>query len=138
MASPAAADRSRLARAWHALQVTEETLDDYQTSFRGSDQERTELLELYQRMNGDMKKVMEWLPCSEPAVDSHRFMDALDAAIEEGDIKSTEAYRKWCKKVLRTRRPSDPLKSGRRGAGDAAADDALVRAIQSRVRGRTT
>jgi DnaJ homolog subfamily C member 9 len=116
------------------VQVTDERLDAYHQSFRGSEEERQELLELYQRMDGDMKKVMEWLPCSDVKLDSHRFLDAISAAIKAGEVKQTAAYRAWCKKTAQTPRPKEPLKPKKRtNKADAESSDALIAAIQKRV-----
>jgi DnaJ homolog subfamily C member 9 len=117
------------------MQVTDERLDTYYNSFRGSDAERKELLQLFERMSGDMKKVMEWLPCSEPALDSHRFMDAINAAIEAGDAKQSPTYKQWCKKVEQTPRPKVALKAKKsKKKSGADPDQALIEAIQKRVR----
>jgi hypothetical protein len=116
------------------VQVTDDRLDAYHQSFRGSEEERKELLELYERMDGDMKKVMEWLPCSDVKLDSHRFLDAISAAIKAGEVKQTAAFRAWCKKTAQTPRPKEPLKPKKRtNKADAESSDALIAAIQKRV-----
>eukprot|EP00983_Pelagomonas_calceolata_P113080 1159950-Pelagomonas_calceolata.AAC.8 len=63
-------------------------------AYRGSDEERADLLRHYSEFKGDMGKVgygacavqcvFEWLMCSDPDLDSHRFMDAIQAAIDAG------------------------------------------------------
>ena len=58
-----------------------------QATFRGSEEEAQELLQLYQQHRGSMPKVFEWLVCSDPALDSHRFMDTIDAAISRGELE---------------------------------------------------
>ena len=117
-----------------SMQVTEDDIEKYHQEYRGSEEERADLLQLYERFHGDMDQVsfqfgrssyvaphvlgtmqssrrlpqcalgcgswrlqaadhalliclliqvMEWQICSEPKRDSHRFMDAIDAAIAE-------------------------------------------------------
>lgn len=47
---------------------------------------------------GNMDRVFEWVICSEPALDSHRFMDAVEAAIKDGELETnkTGAERYCC------------------------------------------
>ena len=54
-------------------------------TYRGSADERRELLEEYARHAGDMRRVFDWLILSRPELDSHRFADAIDAAIAAGE-----------------------------------------------------
>jgi hypothetical protein len=118
-------------------QVTEDDIEKYHTAYRGSEEERSDLLQHYERFQGNMdqvklslqllpmscfslrqsgrcraaesyahnvmqsiaaphcceqtmesecdlpRQVLEWQICSEPKRDSHRFMDAIEAAITE-------------------------------------------------------
>lgn len=47
--------------------------------------------------------------CSDPQVDSHRFMDIIDAAVSSGELKEFKAYRKWAAEVAKTPRHPNPL-----------------------------
>ena len=49
-----------------AVQVTDDDIVDHENAYRGSDEERHDLLQLYARFKGDMKKVYSWLMCSRP------------------------------------------------------------------------
>ena len=83
---------------------------EFERAFRGSEGERRELLELYERFGGDMPKVFGWLCCSRPKVDAHRFCEALEAAIMAGTGARTAAFTKWAKKVRASPKPKvDPL-----------------------------
>jgi DnaJ homolog subfamily C member 9 len=113
------------------VQITDEKLDDYYNSFRGSTSEASELLELYERFDGNMKSVVEYLPCSNPDLDSHRFMDSIDAAIKEGKVTSHPSYVKWRRKVEKKKRPENPLRKVKTNPGPSAD---LVAAIRKRVR----
>jgi len=123
--------------ASHApLQITEEKLDNFFNKYRGSNDEAAELLESYTRFEGKMGMVFEFLPCSDPALDSHRFMDAIDEAVADGRVQAYDRYQKWKRATSKKQRPKDPLKpkktSKKRASGDA--DAALVAAIRNRVR----
>lgn len=47
--------------------------------------------------------------CSDPQVDSHRYMDTIDAAIAAGEVKEYKVYRKWAAEVSKSPRPTNPL-----------------------------
>jgi hypothetical protein len=54
-------------------------------------------------------RVFNQIMCSEPKLDSHRFMDIIDAAIASGELKERKAYRKWATEVSKTPRHPNPL-----------------------------
>ena len=81
-----------------------------------------------------MDSVLECVVCSDPELDSHRFMDMVDEAIEAGTLKTSSKYKKWCTKVSKRKRPANPLKPKKVSKKQAADDAALVAAIQKRVR----
>jgi hypothetical protein len=53
--------------------------------YRGSPEERADLLRHYAECGGDMAKVFEWVMLSRPELDAHRFMAVLDDAIDKGE-----------------------------------------------------
>jgi DnaJ family protein C protein 9 len=55
-----------------------------QDKYRGSEEEASDLLETYSSMQGKMKKVFDRVICSDEQLDSHRFMDMIEEAIEQG------------------------------------------------------
>ena len=115
------------------VQVTDEELDSYYNSFRGSAAETEELLELFTRHGGDIVKVFEYLPCSEPALDSHRFMDTVRTAISDGKVESSKKFTTWSKKVASTQPPKNPLKPKKTIKKDASSENALIAAIRNKV-----
>ncbi|KAF5838877.1 hypothetical protein DUNSADRAFT_2046 [Dunaliella salina] len=46
-----------------------------------------------------MDQVFEWLMCSDPSLDSHRFMDAIQAAIDAGDVQKHKRFSTWAKQL---------------------------------------
>lgn len=117
--------------------MTEEKLDEFHSEYRGSAGERRDLLAEFTKRQGNMAIVFEFVMCSEPDADSHRFMDLIDEAIGAGAVETGEKYEKWRKATAKKRRPAEPLKPRKaaKHGRDAGADDAaLVAAIQSRVR----
>ncbi|KAG0567217.1 hypothetical protein M758_7G161600 [Ceratodon purpureus] len=90
-------------------QVTEEDIEAFSASYRGSKEEAKDLVASYIKFKGDFKKVFNQMMCSDPQVDSHRFMDIIDAAIAAGEVKEYKVYRKWASEVSKTPRPPNPL-----------------------------
>ncbi|KAL8494083.1 hypothetical protein ACS0TY_025031 [Phlomoides rotata] len=90
--------------------VTEADIEEFEASYRGSDSEKKDLLDLYKKVKGNMEKLFCCMLCSDPTLDSHRFKDILDEAISAGDLKSTKSYEKWVKKVSKTKPPTSPLR----------------------------
>ena len=115
--------------------VTVDDLDAYEDTFRGSDGERAELLELCARFSGDMKTVFDWLPCSDPSRDSHRFAAMVRAAVAAGDVKAFPKFDEWAAAhVDGVPAPADPL-APRTDRGRPAAPQADVSALAIAMRG---
>ncbi|KAJ6756337.1 CHAPERONE DNAJ-DOMAIN SUPERFAMILY PROTEIN-RELATED [Salix purpurea] len=60
--------------------------------------------------------------CSDPKLDSHRFMDILDEAVSAGEVERTKAYQKWAKRVSETKPPANPLKRRVKSKKEPEAD----------------
>lgn len=120
----------------HAMQLTSEKIDEFFNKYRGSDSERQEVLESFRKCKGDMEALFEHVTCSEAALDSHRFMDMIDAEIQAGSVESTKKYKLWKVAMSKRKRPKNPLKPKKTVAESSGmdSDTALVAAIQSRVR----
>ncbi|KAI7744802.1 hypothetical protein M8C21_006999 [Ambrosia artemisiifolia] len=109
--------------------VTEADIEEFESNYRGSESEKSDLIDLY-------KKLFCSMLCSDPKLDSHRFKDILDEAISAGELKSTKAYQKWGKQVSETEPPTNPLK--RRGKPKKESDDlyAIISQRQNERKGR--
>ncbi|KAF8067369.1 ATJ6 [Scenedesmus sp. PABB004] len=126
-----------------ATALSEDDIDAFAARYRGSAEERADLLACYARVGGDMARVFDWLMLSRPELDSHRFAEALRAAIAAGEARPTRAFDAWAARVDATPRPAaDPLAppparrgGGARGCGGGGGGDeqALVAAIQGRA-----
>lgn len=99
--------------------VAEEDIKAYYKAFRGSEQERDELVALFVA-KGSMKAVFQHLPCSSTARDSHRFATLLEEAAARGEVHLDAAFRKWAAGVRRKPAPDDPLADD-----DDAENDAI-------------
>uniref|UniRef100_A0A383WBA2 J domain-containing protein n=1 Tax=Tetradesmus obliquus TaxID=3088 RepID=A0A383WBA2_TETOB len=126
-----------------ATKVTEEDVDSFAAKYRGSAEERTDLLQLVNKFRGDMRCVFDWLMLSRTDLDSHRFRDTLEQAVAAGELKAYKAYKAWSASVAATPRPTaDPLappkpskkkKGSKQGEGDDSM--ALVAAIRGKGAG---
>lgn len=122
-----------------ALKVTEDDIDSFSVTYRGSAEERSDLLRFYGQFGGNMARVFDWLMLSRPELDSHRFRDTIEAAIAAGEVKRLKPYKAWAAKVASTPPPSsDPLapppkkKKGKGAAGSSGDELALVAAIKNK------
>jgi len=114
-------------------QVNEAEIESFAQTYRGSDEERGDLLRLFEEKGGDMGEVFDFLMLSRPDVDSHRFADAIDEAIGQGKVKSYAPYKRWRQKVAKTPRPKkDPLAAPESRGEGPSKGGALVHAIQQR------
>ena len=75
-------------------------------------------------------QVFEWLMCSNAGLDSHRFMDIIDMAIESEEVVSCKAYISWAAAVASKKRPQDPLQRSSKKQKSSNEDQTLVAAIR--------
>ncbi|KAK3446773.1 chaperone protein dnaJ 6 [Eucalyptus grandis] len=108
--------------------VTEADIEEFEANYRGSDSEKNDLIDLYEKCKGNMNRLFCSMLCSDPKLDSHRFKDIIDDAIAAGTLKTTKAYEKWAKQISKTKPPTDPL----RKKGKAKKSDDLLAIISQR------
>lgn len=114
--------------------VTEADIEEFEATYRGSDSEKKDLKDLYRKYNGNMDRLFCSMICSYPELDSHRFKDIIDEAVNRGELKPTKAYQKWAKKISSIKPPKDPLTRKPKSKKQADAD--LVALISQRQSGR--
>ncbi|XP_030520557.1 chaperone protein dnaJ 6 [Rhodamnia argentea] len=110
--------------------VTEADIEEFEANYRGSDSEKNDLIDLYEKFKGNMNRLFCSMLCSDPKLDSHRFKDIIDDAIAAGTLKTTKAYQKWAKQISKTEPPTDPLR--KRGKAKKKSDDLLTIISQRR------
>ncbi|KAH7854693.1 hypothetical protein Vadar_016866 [Vaccinium darrowii] len=99
--------------------VTEADIEEFEANYRGSDSEKNDLIDLYNKYKGHMNRLFCSMLCSDPKLDSHRFKDILDEAIASGALQSTKAYQKWAKQVSETKPPTSPLRRREKSKKDS-------------------
>uniref|UniRef100_A0A1J3GBK2 Chaperone protein dnaJ 6 n=1 Tax=Noccaea caerulescens TaxID=107243 RepID=A0A1J3GBK2_NOCCA len=104
--------------------VTEEDIEEFEANYRGSESEKKDLVELFNKFKGKMNRLFCSMLCSDPKLDSHRFKDILDEAIATGEVKSSKAYEKWAKKIIsESKPPTNPSrKKKHKSAKDSETD----------------
>ncbi len=82
-------------------------------------------------MRSRRTQVFEWVLCSEPKLDSHRFRDIVLEAIKEGRAKEFPAFKPWSKRIAAQPPPKDPFaRPKKRKAPGAGGGQQLVAQIR--------
>ncbi|KAL2923732.1 Chaperone protein dnaJ 6 [Bienertia sinuspersici] len=118
-------------------EVTVADIEEFEANYRGSDSEKSDLISLYKKCKGNMKKLFCSMLCSEPKLDSHRFKDILDEAIASGELKEFKSYKKWAKEVSEMKPPTSPLKRKKKSGKKSDSDlYAIISQRQTERKGR--
>lgn len=72
--------------------VTEETINEFAKSYKGSEEERGHVLEMYTKHKGAMTKLYEEVMLSDMLEDEDRFRGIIDKAIAEGEVEEYPKY----------------------------------------------
>eukprot|EP01041_Mallomonas_annulata_P011029 gene11029-23052_t len=78
--------------------VTTTAIDDFSNSYKGSSEEREDILRTYDERGGDFHQIMECIMLAEES-DEERIMQIIDEAIESEEITSTKTYEKYKKSI---------------------------------------
>ena len=71
--------------------VTEQDIDAYAAKYIGSDEEREDVLHYYNRFEGDLNKMLEWIPLSHPDY-LPRYRKIIESFVSQG---KTKQFPKW-------------------------------------------
>ncbi|KAK5995012.1 putative J domain-containing protein [Cladobotryum mycophilum] len=77
--------------------ISEDAIKKFAEKYKGSDEEKDDLLIAYEECKGDMDQVYERVMLSDVIEDDERFRKIIDEAIESGDVESFRAYKKETK-----------------------------------------
>ena len=69
-----------------------EDIDDFATRYRNSKDEEEDLIDFYENYEGDLTKILEWIPLSENS-DVERFVKTFERLIKAKIIKSYPAFK---------------------------------------------
>ncbi|XP_059298536.1 LOW QUALITY PROTEIN: chaperone protein dnaJ 6 [Lycium ferocissimum] len=126
-------------RAMHP-KITEADIEEFEANYRGSESEKKDLIDLYNKYKDKMNRLFCSMICSDPKLDSHRFKDILDEAIAAGELKSTKAYEKWAKEVSKTKPPTSLLRRREKSKKGSKSEDlcAIISQCQNERKGKMT
>lgn len=74
--------------------ISEDAINKFAAKYKGSDEEKDDILVAYDKYKGDMDSIYETVMLSDVLVDDERFRRVIDEAIESGDVKAHKAYTK--------------------------------------------
>ncbi|KAL2170205.1 hypothetical protein VTG60DRAFT_5073 [Thermothelomyces hinnuleus] len=83
--------------------VSEEAIKKFAAQYKGSEEEKDDILAAYEEFEGDMDGVYESVMLSSVLEDDARFREIIDAAIEAGRVPRFDAYVKESKKSRQAR-----------------------------------
>ncbi|KAI9780757.1 MAG: hypothetical protein M1839_006545 [Geoglossum umbratile] len=84
--------------------VTEEVIEKVKIEYRGSEEEKRDLLGYYEEFKGDMGKIFESVMCSDLLEDEDRFREIINDAIAAGEAVPYNSYIKESKGSKKRRR----------------------------------
>lgn len=72
--------------------VTADAIEGFANKYKGSEEEKGDVLGWYEKCEGKMTKLYKNVMLSDPAEDEERFREIIDQAIESGEVVGYEAY----------------------------------------------
>eukprot|EP00051_Salpingoeca_urceolata_P032744 m.17166 g.17166 ORF g.17166 m.17166 type:complete len:284 (+) comp5406_c0_seq2:202-1053(+) len=119
---------------WRATycKVTVADVEQFEAQYKGSDEEQQDLKAAFVKFEGDLDKVFEYVPCSNPLDDEVRFRKLLQKWIRAGDVEPYPCFAKEpkAKRTARRRRAKREAEAAQGAMSD------LVGAIQARMKAR--
>lgn len=87
-------DWSDYYRAAYADAISADAIEKFAQKYKGSDEEKDDVLVAYEEHKGNMDKLYETVMLSSVLEDDERFRAIIDQAIESGDVKAFKTYTK--------------------------------------------
>ena len=132
--------------------MTSEKIHDFAGKYKGSEEERRDVLNAYRKFRGDLNKLFKEVMLCNVLDDDDRFRGIIDEAIKRGDVEGYEAYvhEPEKRKQARRRQAERDAKEAEKHAKDLGlnghkkegkkvkkgGEDDLAAMIQQRQRGR--
>ncbi|XP_054655048.1 dnaJ homolog subfamily C member 9 [Dunckerocampus dactyliophorus] len=127
---------------WRLLfpKITLQDILDFEKQYKGSDEERQDLLQLYMQHEGDMDAIMTSALCSSQE-DEPRLGDIIRTAIQSGEVSEFPAFAKESDKKKRARRKRadrerQEAEEMQKEMGLGQEDDSLAMMIKQRHKSR--
>ena len=111
--------------------ISEQDIDDFEKRYKKSQEEVEDVKQYYITNNGDVSKLLEWIPLSEPE-EVDRFLGIVDRLLKDKSLSETSAYRSSIPKLRKNAQKmiKERSKFDKENTNSSIADLAL--AIQQR------
>lgn len=106
--------------------LTLSKIEDFSATYIGSEEERQDLIDAYQRFNGNLSKMMSVVMLAEVG-DEERLCGTIDSIISFGDLVSSTEYESCRKKVMISN--SQPKKNKRKSTKATDTSEADLAAM---------
>lgn len=73
-------------------EITADTVKQFSDKYKGTEEEKADLIKVYNKYKGNMNRVYETVLLSNVLDDDERFRGILDQAIAQGEIEGFDAY----------------------------------------------
>ncbi|XP_047459809.1 dnaJ homolog subfamily C member 9 [Mugil cephalus] len=127
---------------WRLLypKITLQDILEFEKKYKGSDEERQDVIQLYVQHQGDMDAIMVSAMCSSQD-DEPRLCAIIQAAIDSGDVASFPAFARESAKKKRARRKRadrerEEAEEMQKEMGLGDEDDSLAMMLQQRQKSR--
>lgn len=87
-------------REQFAEAISEDAINKFAAKYKGSDEEKDDILVAYEQHQGNMDSIYETVMLSDVLVDDERFRRIIDEAIESGDV---DAYKKYTRESAKSK-----------------------------------
>ena len=74
--------------------ITVADIDNFVTKYRGSEEEKVDILELYERFDGDLFLMHNYIMCSDDDEAEQRICDLIDEAVKQQEVPLKSTYKK--------------------------------------------
>lgn len=78
-----------------AQAFSSEAIEAFKRSYKGSEEERGDVIGWYRKLKGDMRGMMQCVMACEVGEDEERFVGYVEAAIEEREVERFPKWDKW-------------------------------------------
>ncbi|KAJ8131643.1 hypothetical protein O1611_g1985 [Lasiodiplodia mahajangana] len=134
--------------------ISNDAIEKFAAQYKGSDEERDDILVAYEEHEGNMDAIYETVMLSDVLQDDERFRKVIDDAIASKDVPAFKAYTKESKKSRQARIKAakseateaeeyakemgihDKLFSNKKGKKKESSEDALAALIRRNQQGR--
>lgn len=123
--------------------VTKDDINKFFETYKGSEEERTDLIRIYEKCNGNMDDIMIEMISDDMVDNEARFKDIITDAIEKNEIKKlkmfvSESKKKAAKRKAKYEKEAEEAEELKKELGIMEGEDSLRNMILSRRKHQST